>query len=164
MTYASQLDLDTAIRAAVLPILQARLSDTLELRARLKQAHWNVKGTSFLSLHELFDRIADDIDSAADDIAERIVTLGGFADGRTATTVQDNSLPTWPEPAQAQEGFLVAVAASISKHAQALRTAVDRTTHIGDAGTTDLFTGQSRQADKHLWLVEAHLARDVGTR
>lgn len=93
MNYASQLDLDTAIRVAVLPILQSRLSDTLELHARVKQAHWNARDASFISLHELFDRIAEDIDSAADDIAERLVTLGEFADGRTTRTVQDNSLP-----------------------------------------------------------------------
>lgn len=105
MTYASLLDLDTVMLAAVIPILQARLSDALELRARAKQAHWNVKGAAFLSLREFFDQIAEDIDSAADDIAEDPFALGGFADVRTTRTVQDNDLSTWPELAQTQEGL-----------------------------------------------------------
>ena len=62
------------LRAAVLPILQARLSDPLE-----QLAHWNVKGANFVSLHEVFDRMAADIGSAAVDTAERIVAFGGYA-------------------------------------------------------------------------------------
>ncbi len=162
MTYASRLDLDATIRAAVLPILQACLSDTLELQAQAKQAHWNVNGANFISLHELFDRIAKDETLAADDIAERIVALGGWADGRTVTTARDSGLPKWPDAAQAQEGVLTALAASISVHARGLRDAIDTTSALGDAGTADLFTGQSRQADKHLWLTEAHLAGTKG--
>jgi starvation-inducible DNA-binding protein len=158
MTYASRLDLNATIRAAVLPILQARLSDTLDLQAQVKQAHWNVRGGNFIALHGLFDRMAEDVAPAADDIAERIQALGGQADGRTITTARDTSLPPWPEAAQAQVKVLMALAASIAEHARRLREAIDRTSESGDAGTADLFTGQSRLADKHLWLVEAHLA------
>ena len=158
MTYTSRLDLGEPIRTAVLPILQARLSDTLDLRAQVKQAHWNVKGTAFIALHDLFDRLADEIDAAADDIAERIVALGGYSDGRSRRTANDSTLPPWPEVAQAQADVLTALAASISVHAKALRRAIDQSSDIGDAGTADLFTGQLRQTDKHLWLVEAHVA------
>lgn len=157
MTYASRLDMATATRAAVLPILQARLSDTLDLQAQVKQAHWNVKGANFIALHELFDKIATDIAAAADDIAERIVALGGYADGRTATTAHDTSLPQWPAFALGQANLLAALAASIAVHGRALRDAIDQTAGFGDAGTADLFTGLSRQTDKHLWLTEAHL-------
>ncbi|NUB45921.1 DNA starvation/stationary phase protection protein Dps [Fertoebacter nigrum] len=158
MTYASRLDLDTALRAAVLPILQSRLSDTLDLQAQVKQAHWNLRGPAFIALHDLFDRIAADIALAADDTAERIVALGGYADGRPFRTARDTSLPGWPERVQAQGAVLDALAASISAHGRGLRDAIDSTTQIGDAGTADLFTGQSRQTDKQLWLVEAHLS------
>jgi starvation-inducible DNA-binding protein len=158
MTYASRLPLDTTIRAAVLPILQARLSDTLDLQAQVKQAHWNVRGPAFIALHALFDQIAEEISSAADDIAERIVALGGLADGRPVRTAHDTSLPDWPERLQGQEAVLDALAGSLSTHGRGLREAIDRKNQIGDAGTADLFTGQSRQADKQLWLVEAHFA------
>lgn len=116
----------------------------------MKQAHWNAKGAGFIALHELFDRIAGEIDAAADDIAERIVALGGYADGRSSRTAQDSSLPPWPEVAQAQLPVLAALTASIFAHAKALRRAIDQISSIGDAGRADLFTGQSRQTDMTL--------------
>lgn len=161
MTYTSQIDLQPSVRNGVLPILQARLSDTLDLHAQVKQAHWNVKGSGFIALHELFDRVAEEIEDAADDIAERIVALGWIADGRSSRTAQDTSLPEWPELAQRQGDVLNALAAALATHAKALRHAIDQTTELGDAGTADLFTGQSRQTDKQLWLVEAHLTSDA---
>jgi starvation-inducible DNA-binding protein len=104
MAYTSRLDLAPEVRAAVLPILQARLSDALDLQAQVKEAHWNVKGANFIALHEMFERMASDIASAADDIAERIVALGGYADGRTATTARSTTLPQWPAFTKGQEG------------------------------------------------------------
>lgn len=158
MTYASRSDMAASVQSAVLQLLQARLSDTLDLQAQVKQAHWNVKGANFISLHDLFDRLSADISAAADDIAERIVALGGIADGRIGRTAKDSTLPEWPGFAQAQVEVLNALAASIAVQATALRLAIDQTSAIGDAGTADLFTGQSRQTDKQLWLIEAHLA------
>jgi starvation-inducible DNA-binding protein len=157
MTYASRLDQEGPIRTSVLPILQARLSDTLDLHAQVKQAHWNVKGAAFIALHELFDRIAGEIDAAADDIAERTVALGGYADGRSGRTADDSSLPPWPEATQAQPQVLAALSAALAVHAGALRHGIDQATELFDAGTADLFTGQSRMADRHLWLIKAHL-------
>lgn len=163
MTHASRLDLDTRLRAAVLPILQARLSDTLDLQAQVKQAHWNVRGPAFIALHQLFDRIAGEVALAADDIAERIVAMGGMADGRPVRTARDSSLPEWHEGLRRQETVLDALAAAISTHGQGVRVAIDLTAKLNDAGTADLFTGQSRLADKHLWMVEAHLTETSGT-
>lgn len=156
MTYASRLDLAAKVRSAILPILQARLSDTLDLQARLKAAHWNVKGPQFGALHVLFDQMATEVAEASDDLAERLVTLGGHADGRPATTAQGSSLPAWPLVTQAEK-VLTALAEATATHGRALRAAIDEAAAMGDAGTADLFTGQSRLTDKHLWQIEAHL-------
>jgi starvation-inducible DNA-binding protein len=155
MAYASRRNFPAA--AQVLPILQARLSDTLDLQTRVKQAHWTVQGVSFIALHDLLDRMAEDIASASDDIAERIMALGGLADGRLATTLAASGLPQRLPLARDQGEILDALATAFAVHGMALRQATDRTAELGDAGTADLFTGQSRQADKHLWLIEAHL-------
>ncbi|MDZ4851756.1 MAG: ferritin-like domain-containing protein [Pirellulaceae bacterium] len=42
----------------------------------MSHARWNVSGALFLQLHEQLDTIADTVRSAADEVAERIVTLG----------------------------------------------------------------------------------------
>src|SRR5579875_2687075 len=65
--------------------LQERLNRlALNLRAmqlEVKVAHWNVKGPNFQSLHLLFDQVAGHLDEAVDRLAERVVTLGGWARG-----------------------------------------------------------------------------------
>lgn len=155
MAYVSRRNFPAA--APVLPILQARLSDTLDLQARVKQAHWTVTGGNFIALHDLFDRMADEIAAASDDIAERIMALGGLADGRLATTLAASGLPAWPALTRDQGAVLDALATALAAHGTALRRAIDQTAALGDAGTADLFTGQSRLADKQLWLIEAHL-------
>lgn len=162
MTFASPNDRGARIGPAVLSLLQARLTDTLDLQARLKHAHWNVKGANFIALHDLFDRMADEVGAASDDIAERLVALGGRADGRPATTAAYSTLPQWPVAAHHQSDVLAALAAALSVQADALRHAIDQAADLGDAGTSDLFTGQSRQTDKQLWLIEAHLAGEAG--
>lgn len=156
MTYASRLDLGPEVRNAILPILQARLSDTLDLQARLKAAHWNVKGAQFGALHALFDQMATEVAEVSDDLAERLVILGGHADGRPRTTAQGSRLPPWPLVTRGQE-VLAALAEATATHGRAARAAIDQAAAMGDAGTADLFTGQSRLTDKHLWQIEAHL-------
>ena len=47
------------------------------MQTQCKQAHWNVKGPSFIGLHKLFDDVNEDVESYVDLIAERIVQLGG---------------------------------------------------------------------------------------
>jgi len=46
---------------------------------------------------------------------------------------------------------------SISVFGKAARTAIDETAKLGDADTADLFTQISRELDKYLWFLEAHL-------
>lgn len=73
-------DLPERTRYNVTNVLQKRLYDAIDLIQHAKQAHWNVKGETFISLHELFDKVHEDIETSVDLIAERIVQLGGVAE------------------------------------------------------------------------------------
>jgi starvation-inducible DNA-binding protein len=152
-----QLDLAPTVREEVIPLLQARLSDTIDLYAQMKQAHWNVIGPNFIALHELFDRLAEEMRDASDEIAERIVALGGTADGRVQSTARTTTLAEFPEGRLPASAALAALAPAVGRHARAFRAAIEAADAAGDADTADLFTGLSRQADKQLWFVEAHL-------
>lgn len=155
--YLSRLDLPLPERRATILVLQARLSDALDLAAQLKQAHWNVRGSQFAALHDFFDTLAEGVEEEVDEIAERIVALGGIADGRLATSAAQTTLYEYPLGARDGSEHLRALAGSLGVHAARVREAIEATAAIGDAGTADLFTGISRRTDKRLWLVEAHL-------
>ncbi len=45
----------------------------------------------------------------------------------------------------------------MSVYGKAVRTAIAETDELGDVDTADLFTGISRDVDKYLWFLEAHL-------
>lgn len=155
--YDSQLDLPDHVRKATGALLQARLSDGLDLEAQLEQAHWNVKGPGFFSLHELFDKVHGEVEDAVDGLAERITALGGVADGRVQATARSSSLDEYPLEARGREAHLRAVAAALGRFGRAARAGIDEAATAGDADTADVFTEISRAADKQLWLVEAHL-------
>ena len=82
--YKTKIDLSEKIRRNVINILNDRLADAIDLQSQVKQAHWNVKGPNFIALHELFDKISDEVLEHIDDLAERITSLGGTAEGTVA--------------------------------------------------------------------------------
>jgi starvation-inducible DNA-binding protein len=149
-------DMSENRRQAVVDVLAARLSDALDLAAQTKQAHWNVKGPSFIALHELFDTIHTEVTTAVDDIAERLVALGGMAQGTIQTTIKQTTLPAYPTDIVDGQAHCEALSTALAAFGQQVRAAIDATTNLGDADTADLFTGISRATDKNLWLVEAH--------
>ena len=156
--YQSHLDIPAHIRRDVIGILQARLSESIDLDAQMKQAHWNVKGRDFFQLHLLFDKIHDEAEEFVDLIAERITTLGGVADGRVQTTAKTSQLYEYSLETSGGEAHLKAVAAVLAQFGKAVRADIDKAAEMGDADSADIFTQISRETDKQLWFVEAHLA------
>src|SRR5260370_18748349 len=89
-------DLSEAIRGKVIELLNARLADAIDLQTQTKQAHWNVKGPNFIALHELFDKINEDVEDYVDELAERVVQLGGVAEGTARSAAKRSSLSEYP--------------------------------------------------------------------
>ena len=79
--FKTKNDLSEATRVKAVELLNARLADCIDLQTQTKQAHWNVKGPNFIALHELFDKVNEEVEDYVDDIAERAVQLGGVAEG-----------------------------------------------------------------------------------
>ena len=155
--HSTRIDLSLDIRQRVIPLLQARLADTLDLKLAVKQAHWNVKGPDFIQLHELFDAIAGRVDDLADSLAERITTLGGTALGRVQVVAQHTSLPAYPDDVFRGPDHVAALADRIGTLAKATRAAIGASGQAGDEVTADLFNETTAILDKDLWFLEAHL-------
>jgi len=149
-------DLPEETRRAVIDVLNERLSDAIDVGLRAKQAHWNVKGPNFVSLHSLFDEIAEDFREFADDLAERAVQLGGVARGTLQAVSQNSRLKSYPLDLIRGCDHLQALAASLAVFGKSARAAIESADRLGDADTADLFTQVSRATDKLLWKLEAH--------
>src|SRR5512140_2880579 len=83
-------------RAQTVTLLNQRLADAVDLQTQIKQAHWNVKGASFIALHRLLDEVYAGVSEYADLLAERIVQLGGIAVGTAREVAERSELDEYP--------------------------------------------------------------------
>ena len=154
--YETENDIAQQRRTELSVLLNRRLADAIDLQLQLKQAHWNVKGPHFIGLHELFDKIAEEVETYVDEIAERVVQLGGIAQGTVRAAAARSRLEEYPPTIADGMSHVEAVAKSLSTFGREARVSIDEATALGDADTADLFTEVSRGIDKWLWFVEAH--------
>jgi starvation-inducible DNA-binding protein len=155
--FKTKNDLPEATRVKAIDLLNARLADCKDLQTQIKQAHWNVKGPNFIGLHELFDKINEDVDEYVDEIAERAVQLGGVAEGTARIVAKRSTLPEYPLNVADGRAHVDALSTALAAFGKAARKAIDESNEFGDLDTADLFTEVSRGMDKWLWFVEAHL-------
>jgi starvation-inducible DNA-binding protein len=149
-------DLPQATRAEVVALLNQRLADCIDLQTMCKQAHWNVKGSTFYQLHLLFDEVNGAVAEYVDLIAERIVQLGGVAEGTARVVAQRSTLLDYPLTLTTGEEHVAALSDVLAQFGRTVRIGIAEMDELEDAGTVDLLTEVSRGVDKWLWFVEAH--------
>lgn len=153
----TKIDLTPDHRQQVCSLLNARLADIIDLTLQAKQAHWNVKGPNFIALHKLFDEVYEVLAEQTDEIAERIAALGGNPEGRVQAVVKTTTLPAYPEGIHGGRAHVDALSSGLAVFGKSVREGINQTAVLGDADSSDLLTGISREVDKYLWFVEAHL-------
>ena len=155
-TFSTRVDIADSSRDELVEVLNARLADTFDLYSQLKQAHWNVKGSDFIQLHELYDTIAESVLEYVDTIAERATALGGLALGTARMAAAASTLDEYPADAVAGMDTVAAIADRLGVYGASARAAIEVALELDDQDTADLFIEVSRAIDKHLWFVEAH--------
>ena len=150
--------LDLLIREKSINVLNRHLAAAIDLQGQVKQAHWNVRGTGFIAIHELFDKIAEQVAGDADQLAERSAALGGTAEGTIQVAVTTSFLLPYPLKIADAPKHIFAVSAALAAFGQSARDASAELAANGDVDTADLFTQISRGIDSQLWYVESHTA------
>src|SRR5256886_8181065 len=154
--YPTKNDLPEASRAEAVALLNQRLADCIDLEPQCKQAHWNVKGPTFIALHKLFDEIAGDVQEYADLLAERVVQLGGIAEGTVGVVAERSTLVDYPLALSTGAEHVAALSDALAMFARTARLGIEEMNDLQDAGSADILTEISRGVDKWLWFVEAH--------
>ncbi|MDR3607155.1 MAG: DNA starvation/stationary phase protection protein Dps [Oligoflexia bacterium] len=155
--YQTKNSLPEKVRIQVAAFLQDHLARSIDLMLQAKVAHWNVKGPDFIALHELFDKISEDSEEYVDLIAERIVQLGGTAEGTIRIAARKSTLEEYPLKASSGKEHVQALSYTLAQYGESVRNAIDEAGKLQDADTADIFTEISRGVDKYLWFVEAHI-------
>ena len=153
----TSIDLPEEARQQMAALLNEQLADMFDLFSQTKQAHWNVKGAQFIQLHKLYDELAEALLAHIDLIAERVTALGGAATGTTRMAAAATRLK---EFSRGPVGSMESVHMLVERYAlvaKSTREAVDRAEEAKDQGTMDIFVEVSRDLDKYLWFLEAHI-------
>ncbi len=157
--------LDQHIRIQSVEILNKHLAAAIDLHAQVKQAHWNVRGPSFIAIHQLFDKVSEEVEEFSDMLAERAGGLGGTAEGIIQIAAERSFLIRYPLGIADEQQHVFAVAGALAAFGESVRDASELAAKFGDIDTADLLTQVSRGIDLQLWFVESHMApKQLGAR
>ena len=136
-------------------LLQDRLHALNDLQLVLKHVHWNVVGPNFIAVHEMLDPQTAQVREFADEIAERIATLGTAPSGLSGELVSERRWQDYPLFKASVEAHLAELdkvyTGVIEDHRQVLGKVGDT-----DPVTEDLLIGQTKELELFQWFIRSH--------
>jgi starvation-inducible DNA-binding protein len=154
MTTSTLTEMNPEVRNKVAGELQPLLFDLIALGLQGKQAHWNVVGPFFQSVHAQLDDIVGDAREWADDVAERIVTIGVPASGQAPNIAQQSSLDPLPEGTIRDKEAISLICDRVAMTATRARHTADSLGDL-DLASQDMILEILQGLEKHLWMLRA---------
>lgn len=145
-------------RLAVATALSKLLADEFVLYTKTRNAHWNVEGHDFHSMHLFFEAQYEALDDMMDGVAERIRTIGHYAPATLKSFLQLTHLTEKIESKNDSAGFIRELLEDHESIIVFLRENINPFANAySDAGTSDYITGLMEQHEKMAWMLRAHL-------
>lgn len=146
--------LSESAKASTASVLQSTVVDLIDLSLIGKQAHWNVIGRNFRSVHLQLDELVSAARSFTDLIAERAAAIGASPDGKARTVAETSGLPDYPEDWQSAEVTVERIVETLERIIERLRARIDETDKT-DLVTQDILIEISRELEKQHWMWQA---------
>jgi starvation-inducible DNA-binding protein len=143
---------------AVAQTLAKILADEFVLYTKTRNAHWNVEGKDFYSVHKFFEDQYEALDEIIDDVAERIRSLGHYAPATLKNYLQLTHLTEQAREKNDSEGFIRELLQDHQSIIVHLRENINRFANdYHDLGTSDFITGLMESHEKMAWMLRSHL-------
>mgnify|MGYP000857575390 CR=1 FL=1 len=144
----------------VIESLNKQLANHIVLWGKLHNFHWYVKGAHFFSLHTKFEALYDSTAVIVDDIAERILAVGGQPIGKLKEALEESSIDEagYGLDDKAMVGQLIEDYEVIIAE---LRSGVKEAEAAGDDSTADMFIAYIKDTEKDVWMLQAYLGNEV---
>jgi starvation-inducible DNA-binding protein len=138
--------------------LSALLADEFVLYTKTRNAHWNIEGPDFHSMHKFFESQYEQLDDLMDDVAERIRSVGHYAPATLKNYLALTHLSEANRSVNNSAGFIKELLQDHEQIVIFLRENINRfATEFHDLGTSDFITGLMETHEKMAWMLRAHL-------
>lgn len=127
------------------------------LAMKARNAHWNVIGPQFATMHVFFEERYEEIESAIDEVAERIRVLGAPAPGMLADFLHHATIKERPGSLQSAGRLLDELHTDFESLIATLRYYLRSVNGTEDLGTAEVLTGIMASMEKSAWMIQAHL-------
>lgn len=155
---ANKIGLDQKKVDEVVAFLNGYLADLHALYVKLHNVHWNVEGRHFFKLHERFEEYYDAVNEELDEVAEKILILGGRPVASMADYVKLAGLKEAPSEVYASESAAKMTHDDFTYMIGRLREGIGIAQEAGDETTADMLIGNLARYEKDLWMLRAFLA------
>ena len=151
----SRVALPEEKRETMVKHLNTALAMSIDLSLQVKQAHWNIKGPQFFARHQLFDHVAEHLEAQADELAERISTLGGYPRGTTHLVAATSIITRFDTGNVVGSRLIKDLIDRFALHAKVIREMLEPVDR-DDPASADMLTSQLRAVELDLWFFESH--------
>ena len=139
--------------------MNVQVSTWSVMYTKLHNYHWYVKGHQFFTLHAKFEELYDEATAHMDEIAERILTLGGDP----VATLKEHLEQSVVKEAKGDEKadkMVATIVDDFSSIMESLKKGMDEAAKVGDDMTEDLLNATYQSIEKHQWMLNAFLGED----
>jgi len=144
----------------VIDALNQCLSHAIDLSCRTKQAFWSARSRNFYALHKMFDDFRSDLDSIADELASRVIALGGSPAWIPAVVASTSKLPDYPPSPQIVDGHLMGLFESYRTAIRHVNSIMNEVAKTSDYATSSVIVGYIKLLDEQAALVSLHVPGD----
>ena len=134
------------------------LANLSVIYSKTRNYHWNMTGPRFHTMHVFFEEQYKELGEAADEVAERIRSVGGFPIGSLQEFLDKSVLKEEPGVRPPVDGMIINLVRDHETIIKGLREDIDKCDDdYEDTGTADFLTGLMEQHEKLAWMLRAHL-------
>jgi len=138
--------------------LNRQLANCNVLYVKLQHYHWYVKGEQFFVLHEKFQELYEQMPATIDEIAERILMIGGEPIGTLKQFVEQATIEEAMGTEEAAD-MVTQLERDYRKLAEEMNQGVKLAETAGDVVTADLYTGLAAAYEKTGWMLRSYMAK-----
>ncbi|OAT74157.1 Dps family protein [Parageobacillus thermoglucosidasius] len=139
-------------------IVNKQIANWSVLYIKLHNYHWYVKGSQFFTLHEKFEQLYNEAALHIDELAERLLALGGAPVATMKESLEQSSVKeaTGQETA---EQMVATIVSDFETMIAELKEGMHVADEVGDETTGDMLLGIHQSLEKHVWMLKSFLGR-----